>query len=520
MQCLVGRFNIGTIIGSGSYGTVYNGKDLSTGDLVAIKKEKVAEKAMKSSIDMESEVYVLLKGETGIPNLRWKGKIGGLRVIVLDLLGDNLDYLLCYRCNGIFSLKTVSVIADQMLLRLEALHKCGYIHRDLKPDNIVMGRGQAAHTVHLIDFGVAAKLPCPGGYCGYLPFASIRMHHRNSLTPRDDLESLGYILILLLTGTLPWARFKGAAHQRSILKSKLTALDNVLKHLPNSFALYMNYVKSDSRELPNYAYLRSLFAQLASSPGKVQNDHVFDWQLPGGLVDKRVAGLYPIPAHFLQKAVPVGLRGTPALGVEPEQSNFPPHPMKKLLAPLPPQEQQRMLKQSSPRLGIAQDFFRKKSKYHVSGRVIVAPLQPRASCLPVPEVPNVLSRPPNLRVSGRAVTVGSIPWQFHSHDDQHAQRPVATATIDDAIHTAAHCRGETALVGRGGGGKGGGDSACDDSGGGGDRDSANGRFCSANRPHSRHLYMARSRSAGVLARATALSRAAQRDRPRSPIPDS
>lgn len=299
-----GRFSIGSLIGGGGYGDVYNGRDSTTGESVAIKMEKAGVRSI-NTFELEETIYKMLNGVVGIPNIRWKGKttVLGTRVLVFDLLGENLHCLSRYRCNGIFTLKTVAIIADQLLQRLQALHECGYIHRDLKPDNFVMGRGDAAHIVHLIDFGVAAKFPCAGGFSGYVPFASARMHQNEPLSVRDDLESLGYILVFLLTGSLPWLRFKSKAHLPAVLKSKLTAMDTVLAHIHSSFAIYMKYVRSSNNEPVNYAYLRSLFTQIHSPPGSSQA-HVFDWELPANVVDQRLRKLTPMYVNPLLPAAP------------------------------------------------------------------------------------------------------------------------------------------------------------------------------------------------------------------------
>ncbi len=90
----------------------------------------------------------------GIPSVRWAGVEGEFNVMVIDLLGKSLEDLFV-ECGRKFSLKTVLTLADQLLCRLELIHTKCYIHRDIKPDNFLMGRGSRRHMVNVIDFGLA-----------------------------------------------------------------------------------------------------------------------------------------------------------------------------------------------------------------------------------------------------------------------------------------------------------------------------------------------------------------------------
>ncbi len=74
--------------------------------------------------------------------------------MVIDLLGKSLEDLF-NECGKHFDLKTVLVLADQILCRIEAVHAKGLIHRDIKPDNFMMGKGNRRSIVHVIDFGLS-----------------------------------------------------------------------------------------------------------------------------------------------------------------------------------------------------------------------------------------------------------------------------------------------------------------------------------------------------------------------------
>ena len=103
-------------------------------------------------------MYSMFPGGVGIPKLYRAGQIGNHNVMIIDRLDASLEDLFNY-CDRRFSLKTVLMIADQLLTRIERVHSRGIIHRDIKPDNFLIGlndeKHNTAHIIHLIDFGLA-----------------------------------------------------------------------------------------------------------------------------------------------------------------------------------------------------------------------------------------------------------------------------------------------------------------------------------------------------------------------------
>ena len=152
------KFRVGPKIGSGSFGEIFAGTNVQTGEDVAIKLELI--KAKHPQLLYESKIYRVLQGGHGIPAVKWFGTEGDYNVLVIDLLGPSLEDMYNF-CQKRLSLKTVLMLADQMLIRLEFVHSRSYIHRDVKPDNFLMGTGTRKHICHVIDFGLAKKYQDP-----------------------------------------------------------------------------------------------------------------------------------------------------------------------------------------------------------------------------------------------------------------------------------------------------------------------------------------------------------------------
>ena len=76
--------------------------------------------------------------------------------MVIDLLGSSLEEMLNF-CGRKFSLKTTIMIGLEMLKLIKFIHERGVLHRDIKPDNFLTGRGHNANKIYMIDFGLAKK---------------------------------------------------------------------------------------------------------------------------------------------------------------------------------------------------------------------------------------------------------------------------------------------------------------------------------------------------------------------------
>lgn len=184
------------------------------------------------------------------------------------------------------------MLADQLLSRLEYVHTKSFIHRDVKPDNFLIGLGKRQSVIHIIDFGLAKKYRDPRSHqhipyrenknlTGTARYASINTHIGIEQSRRDDLESLGYVLMYFIRGSLPWqglkANTKKQKYERIMDRKMSTSTEQLCKGYATEFRSYFEYCRSlRFEDRPDYAYLKRLFKELFYRKG-FQYDNMFDW---------------------------------------------------------------------------------------------------------------------------------------------------------------------------------------------------------------------------------------------------
>lgn len=286
-----GKYRLIRKLGSGSFGDIYLGHNITNGEEVAVKLEST--KARHPQLLYESKLYKILQGGVGIPHIRMSGTEREYNVLVMDLLGPSLEDLFNF-CSRRFTMKTVLMLADQMINRIEHMHNRNFIHRDIKPDNFLMGIGRHCNKVFIIDFGLAKKFYDTRtrkhimyredkNLTGTARYASINAHLGIEQSRRDDMESLGYVLMYFNRGSLPWqglkANNKKQKYEKISEKKMSTNVEVLCKGFPSEFAMYLNYCRAlRFEEKPDYTYLRQLFRVLFQTLNH-QFDYVFDWTM-------------------------------------------------------------------------------------------------------------------------------------------------------------------------------------------------------------------------------------------------
>jgi serine/threonine protein kinase len=212
----------------------------------------------------------------------------------MELLGKSLDKLFSENDKS-FSYKTIFQIGYQMVERIQYVHSKGYIHRDIKPGNFVVGRGEKSRIIYLIDFGLSKRYIDPQtekhipyregkGLTGTARYVSLFTHYGIEQARRDDIESIAFNLIYFAKGKLPWqgvkTKNKKEKHKK-IMESKLAYSPDILcSNLPEEFVKLLKYSrKLEFEQEPDYQSIKLMFKNYIVKNGGVM-DMEFDWEKP------------------------------------------------------------------------------------------------------------------------------------------------------------------------------------------------------------------------------------------------
>ncbi|OHT03147.1 Casein kinase I isoform delta-A [Tritrichomonas foetus] len=316
MNVILGNhFSLIKKIAATSYSNIYMGEEMQTKTKVALKLEQL--KAEFPQLEAEHKFMQRFQGAVGIPKIFYFGEEADYHLLVMEYFHYSLQDLL-EKNNNKFSLKTVLMLADQLLLRIEYIHKCEYIYRDIKPENFMVGENS---VIYAIDYGffksyiqLRSNQHIPfsknRAFTGTPRYASINALKGYEQSRRDDLESLAYMLIYFLRGNLPWI---GISNLKKIAKIKSDITPEILcRNCPNEFCMFLKAVRSlKFTEEPKYSEYRKWFRDLF-----IKNDFFYD-----GKFDWHHNSLPRILPKIIPFSQPVTRLPTPRNDI-PQNANF------------------------------------------------------------------------------------------------------------------------------------------------------------------------------------------------------
>ena len=287
------KYKIKKKIGQGAFGAVYLGHSIKDNQKVAIKTEK--RQIAKPLLESEAFLLANIKG-IGIPNVVSFGKTKYFTVLIEPLLGKTLFDIFIQK-GKLFPLEELCLISLQVIDRLETIHAQSIIHRDIKPDNFLIGK-EDPNVIYLVDFGLSKKYRSSKGHhikftntgrlTGTLRFASPNALRGGEQSRKDDLISAGYMIIYLMRKKLPWQLVRADNSTDKYIKiyrmKKTIKPENLCQDLPKEMAEYMRYVQHLGFESnPDYNYLRKLFHSILKELNLDADKLIFSWIKPSDI---------------------------------------------------------------------------------------------------------------------------------------------------------------------------------------------------------------------------------------------
>ena len=253
------KYKILNKIGEGNFGFIFKAQNIRTNEFVAVKVEPIQNNT--KMIKKEAVIYQYLNNINRAPVVKWFGKDDCNYYMVINLLGESLQSI--KNKVDAFSLLNVLQIAKQVISILEFIHSKGLIHRDIKPDNFLIGLNNDINNIYIIDFGLCKPFLINDSHIcekrtnnliGSLTYASINAHNCTELSRRDDLESVGYMLLYFYLGKLPWQD----TNKDKIMQMKLDIINDAT--LPEVLINFIKYVRNLAFvETPDYTIIFELF---------------------------------------------------------------------------------------------------------------------------------------------------------------------------------------------------------------------------------------------------------------------
>jgi serine/threonine protein kinase len=186
------------------------------------------------------------------------------------------------------------MLVTQLVDRFKYIHEKTFVHRDIKPDNFLMGLKEKSNVAYIVDYGLAKRYydPRTGAHIPYrndksltgtARYASIHAHLGEELARRDDLEALGFVMLYFFKGVLPWQNlpaFTRSEKYRRIKETKIaTSLEDLCVGCPPEFLKYMKHCRGlNFEEKPDYQLLIDMLKGLAEREGIALDNNHYDWE--------------------------------------------------------------------------------------------------------------------------------------------------------------------------------------------------------------------------------------------------
>ncbi|KAF8841220.1 kinase-like protein [Paxillus ammoniavirescens] len=285
---IANRYKLVKIIGQGGVADVYEGIDQETNTPVAIK---ITVGLGLPVLQQEFQVLDDLKGTMGVPRALHleHAEVQGYTALVIELCGPTLDHLR-ERCGGKFTIKTVCLIARQMITRLRFIHDKYYVLNWLMPASLLLGPvgadSETKNLIHLTGFGLAKQFSDDtsesdaNASLSSIPEPKQQIHEREQkgFSRKDDLHRLGYVLAYFLQGGSWESVIRWPTDNDAMIRTR-GSVSKIFAKSPAQFTSYMTYVHElDYTVTPDYDYLQRLFDEVLEESSE-RDDGVYDWML-------------------------------------------------------------------------------------------------------------------------------------------------------------------------------------------------------------------------------------------------
>ena len=286
-RIIYNRYKLIKKLGAGSFGSIYCAQDGNNFYAIKLEDKKKANRLLEK----EAKIMCYLECP-GIPFVTAYGTMENYNYLIMELMGRSLQDIFESFSKKKMSVRCVCNIGYQIIEILEFIHNKHIVYRDIKPDNFVIGRNEKKKYIFLLDFGLSTKyrssttlqhyaLVKNPNLTGTARYASINALNGLTQSRRDDLESVGYLLLYFLRGKLPWQGVQDKSKQKRFLKIMQKKIDTPISELcrgfPYEFEKYLKYTRNlKYEEDPDYKYLKNLFLTALSNDG-YKLDCYYDW---------------------------------------------------------------------------------------------------------------------------------------------------------------------------------------------------------------------------------------------------